>query len=208
MSSVYIRMTSSDFTCFLSQEITVSGLFSSMTSAGDLRSSMNYLLNECAICNIANANIYALKISSDLDLQSATNNIEKLKGTEMSIDELAAIKLYTTTMYPVQTSLFALVNTALLSVEKNNIIPYSPYIWLLMHALRKAPMLDFQNRVIIHVNKYTELNPALLRPDAILTCPIFLCCTSLACYEAVAPEIKGNFHQFFSREVSEIKKEI
>ena len=57
----------------------------------------------------------------------------------LSIDELAAIKLYTMPLYPEEASVYHLVNTALRDENRNFVKPFAQFIWLLMHALRKAP---------------------------------------------------------------------
>eukprot|EP01041_Mallomonas_annulata_P000603 gene603-biopygen289 len=57
----------------------------------------------------------------------------------MTVDEMAAIKMYTMPVEPPTTALYYLLNKALREKNRDNIKPFVKILWLLMHALKKAP---------------------------------------------------------------------
>ena len=57
----------------------------------------------------------------------------------MTAAEVAAVKLYTMPFVPESASLYHLLNRCLRANERQGIMCFRRYIWILMHALRKAP---------------------------------------------------------------------
>ena len=68
-------------------------------------------------------------------IDSATNPAAE----GLSVDEIAAIKLYTLPLDPEEATIYFIVNKALRAEIRASVKPFAPFIWLLMQALRKAP---------------------------------------------------------------------
>lgn len=64
------------------------------------------------------------------------------KYAHLSLDECTTIVIYTAEEEPREGSLYYVLNAALRAKERSNLKPWRLYIWLLLHALRKLPVVD------------------------------------------------------------------
>eukprot|EP01041_Mallomonas_annulata_P042203 gene42203-biopygen11048 len=56
----------------------------------------------------------------------------------MTVDEVAAIKMFTMTVEPPTTAFYYLLNKALREEDRAHVKPFVKILWLLMQAMRKA----------------------------------------------------------------------
>ena len=64
------------------------------------------------------------------------------KYPHLSLDECATIVIYTIEEEPREISLYYVLNGVLRAQERVRVRPWRDYIWLLLHALRKLPVVD------------------------------------------------------------------
>ena len=64
------------------------------------------------------------------------------KYPHLSLDECASIVIYTIEEEPREGSLYYVLNGVLRAQERVRVRPWREYIWLLLHALRKLPVVD------------------------------------------------------------------
>eukprot|EP01041_Mallomonas_annulata_P003389 gene3389-6725_t len=113
---------------------------STATPPPRLRDAMKPVLIACRAGKILGAHHDILQEGMVRALRSAAEDISHFRiCTSMSIDELAAIKLYTASADPPSTGLYFILNRVLRAADRQAVKPFVPIIWLLMHALKHTP---------------------------------------------------------------------
>jgi hypothetical protein len=84
---------------------------------------------------------HLLATSFDAGIKVAKANAQKRHGP-LSVDESAAIQLYTMEMLPVTSCLYYILNKTLRSAKRRDLVPWFPYLKLLLTALWKLPSFE------------------------------------------------------------------
>jgi len=93
---------------------------------------------------LPDADIDVLAVSIDVVLDAAEYQIatEGTPNPDMTVDLLAALKLYTAAIEPEETGLYYLVNKALRSEDRSVVKPFTGIIWLIMKGLKSLPAIE------------------------------------------------------------------
>ncbi|CAF2908670.1 unnamed protein product [Rotaria sp. Silwood2] len=75
----------------------------------------------------------------DVKVKVAKQNAQQRHGRMLSVEESAAIQLYTMEAFPLDRCLYYILNKTLRSANRRDLIPWFPYLKLLMTALWKLP---------------------------------------------------------------------
>eukprot|EP01041_Mallomonas_annulata_P015190 gene15190-biopygen8057 len=112
------------------------GLFKNLPPNIPFREAMDQVL--LAAPMIPEMDIDTLSVSVEVALYSAEGNMSHPAAAGLTVDEVAAIKMYTMAAEPPTTALYYLLNKALREKNRDNVKPFVKILWLLMHALKKA----------------------------------------------------------------------
>ena len=130
----------------LSAKSPLVGLFSKYKSMPPqtLREATTTIFDAARDGLLPDADIDVLAVSIDVVLDAAEYQIatEGTPTPDMTVDLLAALKLYTAAIEPEETGLYYLVNKALRSEERSVVKPFTGIIWLIMKGLRSLPAIE------------------------------------------------------------------
>eukprot|EP01041_Mallomonas_annulata_P013541 gene13541-biopygen6724 len=88
---------------------------------------------------IPGVDVESLKVCVDVAMDCANEDkYSNPAAVGMTVDEIAAIKIYTMPSEPPTTALYYLLNKALKEENRDKLKPFVKILWLLMQALRKA----------------------------------------------------------------------
>eukprot|EP01041_Mallomonas_annulata_P014157 gene14157-biopygen7155 len=88
--------------------------------------------------NIMGVDVESLTVCVDVAMDCAEQELDSNPAVSMTVDEVAAIKMYTMAAEPPTTALYYLLNKALREKNRDKLKPFVKILWLLMQALRKA----------------------------------------------------------------------
>jgi hypothetical protein len=166
------------------------GLFSKYKSMPPqtLREAMVTIFDAARDGHLPDADIDVLEISIGIVLDAAEYQIAT-KGPptpDITVDLLAALKLYTYPIEPEETVLYYLVNKALRSEDRSVVKPFTGIIWLIMKGLKSLPA--FEDTVIFRGVK-KNLSSQYIKGTKV-TWSAFSSCTSTL-------EVRRMFNAFF-----------
>ena len=173
------RLQSCDFEEILSASSPLAGMFTNIGPPKDLRTAMQRLLELCLDGSLEGGMFDALNIAVEMAIEFAQSKaFDHNFPKNLSTDEIAVIRLYTMSIQPESTSLYTLLNKALRNdcETRRAVWPFVPVLWLLMHALNKAPPCD-KNTVFrgIRLDLSDKYRHPMLTP---ITWPSFTSCTA------------------------------
>jgi len=89
------------------------------------------------------------------------------KYPELSLDECTSIVMYTMEDAPREASIYIKMNEALRAKDRSKVRPWRDFIWLLLHALQKLPVMQISNVVRGCKKRPQEMSLDLERGDEI-----------------------------------------
>eukprot|EP01041_Mallomonas_annulata_P013149 gene13149-biopygen6470 len=91
------------------------------------------------VVHIPGVDVESLMVCVDVAMDCAEQEVDSNPAAAgLTVDEIAAIKMYTMTVEPPSTSLYYLLNKALREKNRDNVKPFVKILWLLMQAMKKS----------------------------------------------------------------------